>query len=197
MTTPSDSEDRSQIRKTNTMVGRRKFLTAATALAAASLPAKKAKAVNTASPAPGAARSGANAATLAVDGGTPVRATRLRANFPGPLYYDEEERRELLEVLDRRAPFRWYGVGPKGGDPDKCNQFEKEFAAHTGTKYCVAVTSGTAALITAVAALDVGPGDEVILPSWTWHSCYDAVIVAGATPSIPRTSSATSRREPK
>ena len=182
MTTPSDSEDRSQIRKTNTMVGRRKFLAAATALAAASLPAKKAKAVNTASPAPGAARSGANAATLAVDGGTPVRATRLRANFPGPLYYDEEERRELLEVLDRRAPFRWYGVGPKGGDPDKCNQFEKEFAAHTGTKYCVAVTSGTAALITAVAALDVGPGDEVILPSWTWHSCYDAVIVAGATP---------------
>jgi 8-amino-3,8-dideoxy-alpha-D-manno-octulosonate transaminase len=87
-----------------------------------------------------------------------------------------------LEVLDRRAPFRWYGIGPKGKKPDKCNLFEKEFAAHMGAKYCVAVTSGTAALITAVAALGAGPGDEVILPAWTWYACYDAVIATGATP---------------
>ena len=119
---------------------------------------------------------------LAIDGGSPVRATKLQANFPGPLYYDDEERRELLDVLDGRAPFRWYGIGPKGGSPDKCDKFEKEFAAHQGTRYCVAVTSGTAALITAMAALGAGPGDEVILPAWTWYSCYDAVIAAGATP---------------
>jgi 8-amino-3,8-dideoxy-alpha-D-manno-octulosonate transaminase len=87
-----------------------------------------------------------------------------------------------LDVLDRRSPFRWYGIGPKGGSPGKCNEFEREFAAHQGTKYCVAVTSGTAALITAIAALGVGPGDEVILPAWTWYSCYDAIIAAGATP---------------
>jgi len=37
-------------------------------------------------------------------------------------------------------------------------------------------------LITAMAALGAGPGDEVILPAWTWYSCYDAIIAAGATP---------------
>jgi 8-amino-3,8-dideoxy-alpha-D-manno-octulosonate transaminase len=44
------------------------------------------------------------------------------------------------------------------------------------------VTSGTAALITAVGALGVNPGDEVILPAWTWYSCYDAILAYGATP---------------
>ena len=43
------------------------------------------------------------------------------------------------------------------------------------TKYALAVTSGTAALHTAMAALEVGPGDEVILPAWTWYSCYNTV----------------------
>ncbi len=119
---------------------------------------------------------------LAIDGGTPVRETKLDANFPGPLYYDEEEKRELLDVIDRRAPFRWYGIGPKGKQPEKCNQFEIEFAAHQHTRYCVAVTSGTMALYTAMAALGVGPGDEVILPAWTWYSCYNAIVAAGATP---------------
>ena len=170
---------------------RRGFLTAATGLASAALWAKGAEGdgaparvdpASTDAPSGLTGRPASAAARLAIDGGTPVRSTKLDTNFPGPLYYDHEERRELLEVLDRRAPFRWYGIGPKGGDPDKCNHFEKEFAAHRGTKYCVAVTSGTAALVTAVAALGAGPGDEVILPAWTWYSCYDAIIAAGATP---------------
>jgi 8-amino-3,8-dideoxy-alpha-D-manno-octulosonate transaminase len=45
-----------------------------------------------------------------------------------------------------------------------------------------AVTSGTAALHCAVNALQIGPGDEVILPAWTWHSCYAAIVLAGALP---------------
>ena len=44
------------------------------------------------------------------------------------------------------------------------------------------VTSGTAALQCAVTALELGPGDEVILPAWTWHSCFNAVVLAGALP---------------
>src|SRR5438309_5620070 len=86
---------------------RRGFLTAATGLASAALWAKGAEAdgaPTSSASAPGspAGRSGSGAATLAIDGGTPVRSTKLDTNFPGPLYYDHEERRELLEVLDRR-----------------------------------------------------------------------------------------------
>jgi len=151
-------------------VTRRTFLAAAAASATASVLAK------------GEPANAATSAPLALDGGTPVRATRLPINFPGPHYYDEEERRELLEVLDGRSPFRWYGIGSAGKAPGKCNSFEKEFAAHQGTKYCLAVTSGSAALITAIAALEAGPGDEVILPAWTWYPCYNAIVDAGATP---------------
>jgi len=162
------------------MVDRRSFLFAAASLTSASLGTKP---VSRETSAVGSKSSSTPPfGRLAIDGGSPVRATKLQANFPGPLYYDDEERREILDVLDGRAPFRWYGIGPKGGSPDKCDKFEKEFAAHQGTRYCVAVTSGTAALITAMAALGAGPGDEVILPAWTWYSCYDAIIAAGATP---------------
>jgi 8-amino-3,8-dideoxy-alpha-D-manno-octulosonate transaminase len=51
-----------------------------------------------------------------------------------------------------------------------------------GTRFALAVTSGTAALTAALAALQVGPGDEVILPAWTWHSCFNAIVLAGALP---------------
>jgi 8-amino-3,8-dideoxy-alpha-D-manno-octulosonate transaminase len=50
------------------------------------------------------------------------------------------------------------------------------------TRFALAVTSGTAALQCAVAALGIGPGDEVILPAWTWHSCFNAIVLAGALP---------------
>jgi 8-amino-3,8-dideoxy-alpha-D-manno-octulosonate transaminase len=61
-------------------------------------------------------------------------------------------------------------------------QFEKEFGARMGAKYALGVTLGTAALQCALAALEVGPGDEMILPSWTWHSCFNTIVLAGALP---------------
>jgi len=137
---------------------RRKFLASA-ALAAGSAPA---------------------AEKLASDGGSPVRATPLQARYFGPLFYDEKERTELLDVLETGRPFRWYGPGNQ--PPMKVSTFEKEFAARMQTKYALAVTSGTGALQCAMAALGIGPGDEVILPAWTWHSCFNAVVLAGALP---------------
>ncbi len=130
----------------------------------------------------GAAAAGTSRAAqkLAKEGGTPVRATPLNARYFGPLYYDDKERAELTEVLETGRPFRWYGPGKE--PPRKVATFEKEFAAHMGTKYALAVTSGTAALQTSMAALGIGPGDEVILPAWTWHSCFNAVVLAGALP---------------
>jgi 8-amino-3,8-dideoxy-alpha-D-manno-octulosonate transaminase len=157
-------------------------LGAAAGFASAAVLAKSSEASGPGRPAPLAAHRPPAAAPLALDGGPPVRATMLVEKLPGPQYYDDEERRELLEVLDNRSPFRWWGSDPKGKPPDKCINFEREFAAHQHTKYCVAVTSGTTALITAMAALEVGPGDEVILPAWTWYACYDAILAAGALP---------------
>jgi 8-amino-3,8-dideoxy-alpha-D-manno-octulosonate transaminase len=115
---------------------------------------------------------------LAVNGGAPVRTQPLGTANWGPLYYDEKEQGQLTEVLDSRKPFRF--ANPL--DKSKVALFENEYAARMKTKYALAVTSGTAALHVAMAALEVGPGDEVILPAWTWYSCYAAVIQMGALP---------------
>lgn len=127
----------------------------------------------------GRARRGAAAPArekLAIDGGTPVRKTPLHARPYGPQFYDDIERRELIEILESRAPFRWRG-------PDsKVLHFEKAYAGHLGVKHALGVTSGTTALYTAMAALEIGPGDEVILPAWTWYADYDCIVLCGALP---------------
>ena len=111
---------------------------------------------------------------LAIDGGTPVRSSRLGSGPYGPQFYDDVEEQELLEVLRSRSPFRH-----RGG---KVSQFEREYAEHIGAKYVIGVTSGTTALYAAMAALEVGPGDEVILPAWNWYADYDAIVLSGALP---------------
>jgi 8-amino-3,8-dideoxy-alpha-D-manno-octulosonate transaminase len=133
-----------------------------------------------ASAAAGAAGGAPADAGLALDGGKPVRDRPLKAGFFGTQYYDDKERRELDDVLQKRQPFRWYGPGPR--PPQKVAAFEKELAARMQTRFALAVTSGSAALATALAALEVGPGDEVIVPAWSWYSCYNAVVLAGALP---------------
>jgi len=115
---------------------------------------------------------------LALNGGVPVRTKPLVGPNWGPQYYDDKEQTQLKEVLESRNPFRF--SNPL--DKSKVAIFENEYAARMRTKYALAVTSGTAALHTAMAALEVGPGDEVILPAWTWYSCYNTIIQAGALP---------------
>jgi len=127
-----------------------------------------------------AAGTAANTPKLAVEGGTPVREKALHADFFGTQYYGDEESRELNDVVKTRRPFRWYGPGNE--PPMKVATFEKEFARRMQSRYALAVTSGSAALQTAVAAFGIGPGDEVILPAWTWHSCFVAIVLAGALP---------------
>jgi 8-amino-3,8-dideoxy-alpha-D-manno-octulosonate transaminase len=120
----------------------------------------------------------AGAAQLAVNGGAPVRSQPLGTANWGPLYYDDKEQTQLSEVLESRKPFRF----ANSLDQSKVAIFENEYAARMQTKYALAVTSGTAALHIAMAALEVGPGDEVIIPAWTWYSCYATVIQVGALP---------------
>jgi 8-amino-3,8-dideoxy-alpha-D-manno-octulosonate transaminase len=109
---------------------------------------------------------------------SPIRSQPLRASYWGTQYYDDKEREQLTEVLNTQSPFRWYGKV----QPLKVASFEREFAQRMQTRYALAVTSGTAALQCAINALEVGPGDEVLLPAWTWHSCYTAILLAGALP---------------
>src|SRR6185437_9002779 len=117
-------------------------------------------------------------AEIGIAGDGPVRSQPLRASYWGTQYYDDNERNQLNDVLNTQSPFRWYGKV----QPMKVATFEKEFARRMQTRYALAVTSGTAALQCAVNALEVGPGDEVILPAWTWHSCYSAILLAGGLP---------------
>jgi 8-amino-3,8-dideoxy-alpha-D-manno-octulosonate transaminase len=113
---------------------------------------------------------------LAIDGGTPVRKAPLHYQPYGPQFYNETEKSEILDVLESRKPFRWWK------SDSKVLQFEKAFAAHIGVSYALGVTSGTTALSTALAALEIGPGDEVIIPAWTWYADFDTVVLTGALP---------------
>jgi perosamine synthetase len=70
----------------------------------------------------------------------------------------------------------WLTTGPRVA------QFESAFARAVGAREAVAVSSGTAALHAALAALDVGPGDEVIVPAITFAASSNAAVYLGATP---------------
>lgn len=64
------------------------------------------------------------------------------------------------------------------------SQFEEQLAARVARKYGIAVSNGSAALEAAIAALDIGAGDEVILPTFTIVSCAAAIVRAGAIPVV-------------
>ncbi len=115
---------------------------------------------------------------LAVDGGTPVRASRLLPGWPGGLLIGDEEKAAVLEVLDSQSLFRHYGPRPLR----RVAAFEQAFASAMGARHALAVTSGTAALIAALAAAGLGPGDEVIVPTYTWIATINAVVILGAVP---------------
>jgi 8-amino-3,8-dideoxy-alpha-D-manno-octulosonate transaminase len=101
----------------------------------------------------------------------------------GAALIGKEEEELVLQVVRNQEPFRYYGHdGSK--PPMMAANLEKEFAEKYGFKYTLAVTSGTAALECALAALGIGPGDEVIVPAWSWISCFTAVVRVGAMPVL-------------
>src|SRR5712692_931357 len=83
-----------------------------------------------------------------------------RKSFPAWPQYDENERRALNQVLESRLWWRTEGT--------KTLEFERAFAHYHGAKHAIAVTNGTAAIEVVMAALGVGPGDEVIVPVYTF-----------------------------
>jgi len=96
--------------------------------------------------------------------------------FPPWPQYDEKERRALMQVLTSRVWWRTPGT--------RTLEFERKFAAYQQAKHGIAVTNGTAALEVVLAALEVGPGDEVIVPDFTFIATASAVLAAGALPVL-------------
>jgi dTDP-3-amino-3,4,6-trideoxy-alpha-D-glucose transaminase len=82
----------------------------------------------------------------------------------------------LAEAIARVIPTRRFILGPE------VEAFEREFADYLGVKHCIGVANGTDALTIALRALGVGPGDEVVMPSFTFYATAEAAIVAGAKP---------------
>lgn len=115
---------------------------------------------------------------LAINGGKPVRENHLASSYPGASLYGEEEKSSLMEVINRKSPFRYYGFDVAG----KVKEFENNFSKKMGTKFTLGVTSGTAALVCALKALGIGPGDKVIVPANTFEATPGAVVIAGAVP---------------
>jgi 8-amino-3,8-dideoxy-alpha-D-manno-octulosonate transaminase len=103
---------------------------------------------------------------------------KINPGYIGPQFFDKREEQALLEVLESRSPFRYWGENK----PTKVLHFEENFAEYMGTRFALGVTSGTAALDCAVTGLGIGPGDEVIVPAYTWWSDYTCVVHAGALP---------------
>lgn len=107
---------------------------------------------------------------LAIQGGS--------KSVPGPLppwpWFDERTVAAVAETLKSGKVNYW--TGPKG------MEFEKRFAAWQGSKFAISTTNGTSALHTALAGLGIGPGDEVIVPSYTFIASSFSIVQAGAVP---------------
>lgn len=88
---------------------------------------------------------------------------------------DGNERKYLLECID---------TGWISSEGPFIKEFEQRFAARVGRKHGIAVSNGTVAIDAAVDALDIGPGDEVIMPAFTIISCVGQIVRAGARPVL-------------
>jgi dTDP-4-amino-4,6-dideoxygalactose transaminase len=107
---------------------------------------------------------------LAIDGGTPTRTKP----FPEWPIYDELEEKLLLEVLHSG---KWGGTGRI-----KLPEAEEQFAEVHGAKHAISVVNGTIAITVALQACGVGPGDEVIIPPYTFYATASAPLMFGAIP---------------
>jgi len=118
---------------------------------------------------------------LARDGGTPARSRPERPMFPGGMELGAEEADAATRVIRSHNVFRYYGVGD---GPHEVADFEREFAGLMGAKYALCLNAGSSALICALIGAGVRPGDEVIVPAYTWNATPNAVIAARAVPVL-------------
>ncbi|MGG9970700.1 DegT/DnrJ/EryC1/StrS family aminotransferase [Ferruginibacter sp. SUN002] len=101
--------------------------------------------------------------------------------MPGLEFFGNEERKEVNDVLETGILMRYGFDGPRKGIW-KAKEMEAAICKTFGSKHAHLLSSGTAALTTAMAALGIGYGDEIILPSFTFVASFEAVISVGAIP---------------
>lgn len=107
---------------------------------------------------------------LAINGGRPAKSKP----FPEWPAYDDRELAAVTRVIESR---QWWRIAGQ-----EVTEFEREFAEYQRARYALAVTNGTQAIEMALAALDIGRGDEVIVPAFTFVSTATAVFNANAVP---------------
>ena len=107
-------------------------------------------------------------------GGTPYGVPNIPTPKDWPIY-GEEELKAVQDVVRSR---KWGTGGPKQVE------FEEKVAEFTGAKYAVVMTNGTHTLRLAMEALEIGPGDEVIVPGSTWQATASSVLDVNAVPIL-------------
>ncbi len=123
---------------------------------------------------------------LGINPGSAAEKTSASASPPKsewPLW-DQRDESALLDVLHS-------GKWGRTGSGARVKEFEAAFAARMQARYCVATSSGTTALLTALGALNIGPGDEVILPPYTFVASFNAITASFALPVFADTDAAT------
>jgi 8-amino-3,8-dideoxy-alpha-D-manno-octulosonate transaminase len=103
--------------------------------------------------------------------------------MPGFELWSDEERKEVNEVLDTGILMRYGFDGPRKGKW-KSKELEQAICKRFGSQYAQLTSSGTSALTTALAALGIGAGDEVIMPCFTFVASFEAVLSVGAVPVL-------------
>jgi dTDP-4-amino-4,6-dideoxygalactose transaminase len=101
-------------------------------------------------------------------------------SFPGVPWFDEAEEQAVTKVMKSRSLFRYYGPET----PGEVDGYEAAAREYYGAKHAIGVGSGTGALVTAMQAMGIGPGAEVIVPSFLWLSTAAAAVLCNAIPVI-------------
>lgn len=103
--------------------------------------------------------------------------------MPGFELFGAEEKKEVNDVLETGIYMRYGFEGPRKGIW-KAKELEQALCERFNVKYAQLTSSGTTALTTAMAALGIGAGDEVIMPTFTFVASFEAVLSVGATPVL-------------
>jgi dTDP-4-amino-4,6-dideoxygalactose transaminase len=102
---------------------------------------------------------------------------------PGAYWFGKEETDAVMEVIQSGYLFR-YGDESNPRFLHKVSSLEKEFARYCKAEHALATSSGTASLLVSLAALGLQPGDEIIVPAYTFVASYSSVIFAGLVPVL-------------